>query len=632
VTEQLDPSGTDRRPAAVDPAGSAGLETHDAAAEGHSGAVAPLLGRVGAPRGAEATSEEFHIWVPDHTLAEKTQLVKVQSVAGRTPVAVYGLVTEVRRRSRRADILEESDRYDNTPEATLALTSGGVTHASVRVLATEPAVLTPPREEAPVFAATAGEAQVAYGMAEMSAPAALGLIRNGGQATAGPAMVDLDYLLGALGGHLNVTGIAGVGTKSSFLTGTLAQILASFAATAAKRPAAADNPQARAVVLNVKGLDLFWLDHWSQAFTPADAAMWAEMGVAQPRPLQAVFYAPQMPGGSEAVPVGRSGVRPYSWSLADILDQDVLNLLFADSDRDDDNFALLLADVERLLVQEDLRADGTVRRTLRPDAVARSFRGLLDWFEAGLSDHPPTNWTLSGPHHQATLRRFYRRLRRIAYEDAGVLRMEEGDANPLDVRRLPTDRPAVIDLSNLADPHLQRFVVATLFKQAADDQTGPAALRGMHYLFVLDELNRFAPKGASDPITKLIELVAAELRSRGVILLGAQQQASLVSVRVIENASIRVLGRTGSHELRADVHGFLPTELRSYVETMAGGDKVVSCPTFRQPMLVRVPRPPWAMRRAEATADPPAFLGPNAPAAVNGPPRLRPRSYAEQRL
>ncbi len=80
------------------------------------------------------------------------------------------------------------------------------------------------------------------------------------------------------------------------------------------------------------------------------------------------------------------------------------------------------------------------------------------------------------------------------------------------------------------------------------------------------------------------------------------------------------------------MNGFLPTELRSFVETMAGGDKVVSCPTFRQPMLVRVPRPPWAMRRAEATADPPTFLGPNAPPAVNGPPRLRPRSYAEHRL
>jgi DNA helicase HerA-like ATPase len=264
--------------------------------------------------------------------------------------------------------------------------------------------------------------------------------------------------------------------------------------------------------------------------------------------------------------------------------------------------------------------------------VARSVRGLLDWFEAGLSDTPPANWTLAGTHHPATLRRFYRRLRRIVYEDAGVLRMEEGDANPLDVRQLPTDQPAVVDLSSLADSHLQRFVAATLFKQAADDQTGPTALRGMHYLFVLDELNRFAPKGASDPITKLIELVASELRSRGVILLGAQQQASLVSVRVIENASIRVLGRTGSHELRADVHGFVPTELRSFVETMAGGDKVISCPTFRQPMLVRVPRPPWAMRGPEATVDPPTFLGPDAPPVVNGPPRLRPRSYAEQRL
>ena len=46
-------------------------------------------------------------------------------------------------------------------------------------------------------------------------------------------------------------------------------------------------------------------------------------------------------------------------------------------------------------------------------------------------------------------------------------------------------------------------------------------------------------------------MVAAEMRSQGIILLGAQQQASKVSERVIENAAIRVLGKTGSLELGA---------------------------------------------------------------------------------
>jgi DNA helicase HerA-like ATPase len=175
-------------------------------------------------------------------------------------------------------------------------------------------------------------------------------------------------------------------------------------------------------------------------------------------------------------------------------------------------------------------------------------------------------------------------------------------------------------------------VVAALLNQAVSEQTGPQAIAGMHYVFVIDELNRFAPRGHSDPITRLIETVAAELRSRGVILLGAQQQASLVSTRVVENASIRILGRTGSYELRAETASFLPSSLRSFVETMGGGDKVIDTPTFRQPLIARLPRPPWAMRKAEATTQPPAFLGDDAPpTSPAGPRRVHQRHPDELR-
>jgi DNA helicase HerA-like ATPase len=172
--------------------------------------------------------------------------------------------------------------------------------------------------------------------------------------------------------------------------------------------------------------------------------------------------------------------------------------------------------------------------------------------------------------------------------------------------------------------------VAALLKQAVDQQTGPKALLGMHYVFVLDELNRFAPRGHTDPITQLIETVAAELRSRGVILLGAQQQASLVSPRVVENASIRVLGRSGGHELRQDMFSFLPETLRGYVEQLESSDKVLHQPSFRQPMHLRVPRPPWAMRKQEASEQPPAFLAVDgASATSSGVKRLPARAYED---
>lgn len=601
-------------------------------------------GRVGAPPGAEATTEQFQFWVPEDRLVEKTQLVHLESAAGTRSIHFYGLVTEVFRRSRRSDMLEEADRFDGRPEEQVPLESRGVTYASVRVLATDPNVFTPPREESLVYPAGEPEARIAYGVGEMEQPLIVGLVRNGGEAVAGPAYVDLDYLLGAKGGHLNVAGIAGVGTKSSFLTIVLNQVLLYCRRHAEEHPEDPEKPQVRAVILNVKGFDLFWLDRWSTAFKEEDRRMWEAMGCDEPTPLDVLaFFAPQQPGSDElAAPVGRSGVRPYSWSLEDVIRDNLFTYLFSDSDREDDNFALLLADIERLLAREWRQNDGTPMRELHRDAPARTFQELFDWFERGLArgegrdgGEPPQKSDvaferLQSVHHPGTVRRFYRRLRRIVYESAGIFRMDGGGSHPLDISQLEAGRPIVVDIQSLADRHLQRFVVAALLKQAVDQQTGAGALPGMHYLFVLDELNRFAPKGHTDPITQLIESVAAELRSRGVILLGAQQQASLVSPRVVENASVRVLGRTGSHELRQDIFSFLPEELRAYVEQLGASDKVMHLPSFRQPMHVRVPRPPWAMRKQEASSEPPEVLRDRAAAVTSVVSRLEPRPYDEQ--
>ncbi len=204
--------------------------------------------------------------------------------------------------------------------------------------------------------------------------------------------------------------------------------------------------------------------------------------------------------------------------------------------------------------------------------------------------------------------------------------MDGAGSHPIDVRDFPEGKPVVVDIASLTDRHLQRFVVAALFKQAKDEATGGRAQRGMHYLFLLDELNRFAPRGHTDPITQLVEEVAAELRSRGVILLGAQQQASLVSTRVVENASVRVIGRTGGHELEQSIFSFLPSELKDYVEKQGPADKVIHEPSFREPMMVRVPRPPWAMRSQEASDDPPESLRAQGAEEIIRGPRILPPS------
>lgn len=588
------------------------------------------IGRIGAPGDHEATSQEFFFWAREESTIEKTQLVRVESVTGDRDLRVYGLVTEVYRRSRLRSMLEEADRFDATPDVDVPIDSRGVTYGQVRVLTADPNVLAPPREDSRVFPADSDDARIAYAIDKMANPLVIGLIRNGGEQVAGPACIDLDYVLGALGGHVNVTGIAGAGTKSSFLTSLLAQTLRLFADYKRAHPEDPDSPRARAVVINVKGFDLFHLSRYSADFTDEDLLAWQAMGWSDPAPFECDYLAPQDPATDQAIETGSPvQVQPYSWTLGDLLVNDLFQYLFSDGDKEDDNFQLLIQDVERILVQERRDAANRVTRAQRPGPV-QGFNDLFEWFRQGLEDDhngqdSDWTWLTSRQHHPATLRRFFRRLRRAVNESGGIFRMDTAGSHPLDISHFREGQPTVVDIASLSDRHLQRFVVAALLKQAKDAATGGRAQRGMHYLFMLDELNRFAPRGHTDPITQLIEEVAGELRSRGVILFGAQQQASLVSPRVVENASVRVIGRTGGHELGQSMFSFLPSELKDYVEKQGPPEKVVHEPSFREPMMIRVPRPPWAMRGQEATDDPPSCLSSRgAPENTRGPRVLSP--------
>ena len=148
----------------------------------------------------------------------------------------------------------------------------------------------------------------------------------------------------------------------------------------------------------------------------------------------------------------------------------------------------------------------------------------------------------------STIQALWRRLARVLGPTSGLLRREDIDGAPLSLATMQED-VSVIDIQSIHDAHLQRFVIAAVLNQLVQWRSGPHAARNETFLVVIDELNRYAPRGASDAITKLFEYVASQMRSRGIILFGAQQQGSRVSEVVIENSQTRVLGRSGGQEL-----------------------------------------------------------------------------------
>jgi hypothetical protein len=531
-------------------------------------------------------------------MVEETQLVVCESFIADQSYTFYGVVEEVKRRSRKRNMDEEIDQADGDPDYVPPFESDGYTYAQVSILSVTPPALTPPCERSKVYLAGEAEAATAYGADDIAAGNALpaGLIKNGGAQLAGRGTIDLDYLLGVNGGHLNVNGSAGRGTKSSLLM-YMVKMLLDYARK--QNVSSASRRQIVPIILNVKNFDLFYIDCPNKRFKPErDLPDWQLLGIEQPEPFQKVsFFAPQQAKVDLPVPTGRDeNVKAYSWGLKDIIERGLFRYLFADEDANDANFSALTLALEDFLTTERRQGDSSVTRTLNKEAPG-TFQELLTWVEK------QANGTASDfqGHHSGTWKKLWRRLFRLVYESNGVLRRDESKGQPLDVIRTQTSDPIVVDLFSLAAmPEMQRFVVATILRQLVDARTGTKAIRGLVYTVVLDELNRFAPKGAHDPITQLIEMVAAEMRSQGIILLGAQQQASRVSEKVIENSAIRALGQTGSLELGMPIWKFLTVNARERAMNLRPEEKLIIQATFRQPMLVRIPFPVWAMNPDEA--------------------------------
>lgn len=553
-----------------------------------------IIGKVASPPRLESTSDEFYFWVKRGELVEKTQIVKTESYVGNQTIEFYAIVEEVSRQSRKQDIGEEFDAFDGDVDYQPEFQSEGVTFGKASILRTHPPLLTPPLEQSSVYLGSEEDAQLAYRFDEIEQPLTVGLIQNGGNAVAGTGVIDLDYLLGVNGGHMNINGIAGRGTKSSFLLFVVYQLLREACHRARERPSDSNPLMVVPIILNVKGYDLFHIDKWSRRYRSQEHdADWQTLGVDNPEPFNNVtFYAPQMPGGDIPVATGRNDtVQAYSWSLSNIIEKGLFPYLFADDESINDNFRALILDIEAYLTRETIQNDGDITFSLQLGSP-QTFQELLEWL-----DDEDNRGSFSS-HHLATWKKLRRKLGLLVNEGNGVLRRDDRNGNPLDLGIRQTSDPIVIDLNSLAKvTSLQRFVVATIFQQLVRERTGTNRVNGLVYLVALDELNRFAPRGSKDPITKLIETVAAEMRSQGIILLGAQQQASKVSDRVIENASIRVLGRSGSLELSQSVWRSLSKSAQRKATELAVNEKMII--QDNEPMYVRFPLPPWAMNPSE---------------------------------
>lgn len=530
----------------------------------------------------DATPLEFWIGVRE---GQRVQLDDVVLVETRAPdgaaIRFYGIVDMVRKRYEGASF--DSDAF-RAAAGTLPVDVSYAAH--VQVTRVDPEVFIPPHPGDAAQVVQGEDLQRALYFDTMERRVAIGLTRAGDE----PVYANVEFLDGTRGAHVSVSGVSGVATKTSYATFLLYSLFHSDAL-------GADATNAKAIVFNVKGEDLLWLDKPNVRLDEVARRQYARLGLPA-GPFRSVgLFAPARRGSATPIPDtgGRQeGVAPYLWTMRELGRDRLLRFVFAEGEDPRAQISFVVDRVEAALERAARQGDPKDPALTVEGVSVRSFDELADLLDSPVLEDMVPKDTAAG-----TLAAFRRRLHAAAYRMGHLVRGDEAARD----RAIEWDaqQVTVVDIHKLHSA-AQMFVVGVLLKRLMDQKEAQGASRPLLFV-VLDELNKYAPREGWSPIRDVLLDIAERGRSLGVCLLGAQQTASEVERRVIANAALKVVGRLDAAESERGEYGFLTKVARLRSTLLQPGSMIVAQPEIPTPVLLGFPFPAWATRQSEAAPD-----------------------------
>ena len=500
------------------------------------GMILTIVGRV---LGTEdATPLNFWVAIAEGQFLQLDDVVALErQLPDGREVRVYGLVVQVRAR-------HEGARFDSD----VFLIEDGILPAEVsqaaQIVATrfEPELFVPPLPGQAVRRAVGLERDEALFFDGMEKRLLAGLSRD-----EEPLYLNLEFLDGSRGAHVNISGISGVATKTTYATFLLYNLFHSGAL-------GNDGINTKAIIYNVKGEDLLFIDKPNVQLDDEQRARYHALGL-EPGVFGSVeFWAPPRRGDVNAVPdvaTRYQGVTSFFWTIYEFCTQELLPFLFADAEDDRQQYTIVIQNVMAQLKKADRLDDGGA--SIEGEEI-RTFRGLAEFIESRLTDDAMVGqWAgraIAGGTVNAFIRRLFGSIRHVEH----MIRANVPHPEKHAIKRQA--QVTVIDIHNLND-RAKRFVVGVTLRRMFDEKERAGQARPLQFV-VLDELNKYAPRDGSSPIKEILTDVSERGRSLGIVLIGAQQTASEVERRIVSNSAIRVVGRLDSAEAGRDEYGFLP--------------------------------------------------------------------------
>ena len=564
----------------------------------------PVIGKTSATERDANSSDRFNFWLAPDRIVNPFDIVQVDHVGNALDTdgnaltktsRSYGLVTNIEHRTDSPNHLanfvssnfgDVNDEVANTPRI-------GTNVARVNILSNNGEVYMPVQTDRRVSFASPEGIQEALGIDTMTEsnriPAGLIKMSNGASTV---AYLDREFVLGPEAAHINISGISGLATKTSFAMFMLQSLLQKMEKSVDENGSPMSDKVAL-IILNVKQGDLLQIDQASETPLSEDQkTMWQVMDM-EPLAFKHVHYL--LPRSNTAsVPNSfmepASGYQLFGYALDDAADK--LDFLMSDISDQSGAMDALVGDIIQGIANRE-----------------PSFKNCSSW-ENLLNGEPLTKNGKSekwGDHYAATIGKFRRHLRRIVRTRSTGLFTNARARNELNlaeqIREIEGGHTYVVDIARLNDEEQKLVfgdVLRTVYELKAEDSEQRKSKKPIpeKIIFFVDELNKYAPAGSrGSPILEQVLDIAERGRSLGLILFSAQQFLSAVHDRVTGNCATKILGRTGAGEISSPEYRFLDDDLKTNLTRLGKGELIVTHAVYRQPVKIVFPRPAYRQRQ-----------------------------------
>lgn len=557
-----------------------------------------VIGRVVATEKKPTTIDDFTFWTDPELVLNPFDIVKVEHINNSFS---YGVIEDISHITDSASFLTNfisSDFGDvNAEETTLRV---GMNYVTAKVVCNDSNIYIPLQSNAKVMLATAEEINYALGLNDIPNPLVCGYLemydgtKDCPKVTL-PVNLNSKFIIGPEGAHLNISGISGLASKTSYAMFLLKAIQDSYLNNDED-----EEDSVAFVLFNVKGKDLLAIDQindFSDEKNPErekkeTLEKYERLGLtAEPFKNVQYYYPYSIPKtkhwntylSPEEVEDNIKKKKAKKFKYIYKYDKDNLDLMFSNIDDSTQTMDSIISYI--------MSGQG-------------KFGQISDWQEFLEAVKEKCSSDTSGKDKEipvASWRKFYRIINksindnrlfaRDICESDGETRI--GDA----LRRIKKNEVHVIDIAKLSEDK-QAYVFGDAIRTIYDLQLGQfSGEEGVEppsrIVIFIDELNKYASKDTpkNSPILRQVLDVAERGRSLGVVLFAAEQFRSAIHDRVTGNCSTHAYGRTNSIEVTKSDYKSIPSVYKTMMTRLKQGEYIIQNPVFRSLLNIKFPKP-----------------------------------------